>query len=79
MHNLHTKFVKILRICKPFSNNLVNAQCNVSRCDPKPKLSDFEVVALAAESKSTDSENWLFGYKFPFSHFLSLLCRKFTY
>ena len=30
MHNLYTKFVKILGICKQFSDNLVNAQGNVS-------------------------------------------------
>ena len=65
MHNLYTKFVKILGICKQFSNNLVNAQGNVPRCGPKPKFSDLEVVALslAAESESIDSENWLFEYK----------------
>lgn len=65
MYNLYTKFVKILGICKQFSNNLVNAQGNVPRCGPKPKFSDLEVVALslAAESESIDSENWLFEYK----------------
>lgn len=31
MHNLYTKFVKILEICKQFSENLVNAQGNMSR------------------------------------------------
>ena len=65
MHNLYTKFVKILGICKQFSSNLVNAQGNVSRRGPIPKFSDLEVVALslASESEGIDSENWLFDYK----------------
>lgn len=58
MHNLYTKFVRILEICKQFSNNLVNDQGNIVRCGPVPKFSDLEVVALslAAESESIDSE-----------------------
>ena len=65
MHNLYTKFVRILEICKQFSNNLVNDQGNIVRCDSVPKFSDLEVVALslAAESESIDSEKWLFDYK----------------
>ena len=65
MHNLYTKFVRILEICKQFSNNLVNDQGNIVRCGPVPKFSDLEVVALslAAESESIDSEEWLFDYK----------------
>lgn len=64
MHNLYTKFVRILEICKQFSNNLVNDQGNIVRCGPVPKFSDLEVVALslAAESESIDSEKWLFDY-----------------
>ena len=65
MHNLYTKFVRILEICKQFSNNLVNDQGNIVRCGPVPKFSDLDVVALslAAESESIDSEKWLFDYK----------------
>ena len=65
MHNLYTKFVRILEICKQFSHNLVNEQGNIVRRGPVPKFSDIEVVALslAAESESIDSENWLFEYK----------------
>ena len=65
MHNLYTKFVRILEICKQFSHNLVNAQGNIVRRGPVPRFSDLEVVALslAAESESIDSENWLFEYK----------------
>ena len=62
MHNLYTKFVRILEICKQFSHNLVNAEGNIVRRGPVPRFSDLEVVALslAAESESIDSENWLF-------------------
>lgn len=62
MHNLYTKFVKILEICKQFSKNLVNEHGNIPRRDPVPQFSDLEVIALslAAESESIDSENWLF-------------------
>ena len=65
MHNLYTKFVRILEICKPFSYNLVNGQGNIVRRGAVPKFSDLEVVALslAAESESIDSEKWLFDYK----------------
>lgn len=31
MYNLYTKFVKILEICKQFSENLVNESGNVPR------------------------------------------------
>ena len=65
MHNLYTKFVKILEICKQFSENLVNESGNVPRRGPVPKFSDLEVVALSmrAESESIDSEKWLSDYK----------------
>ena len=65
MHNLYTKFIKILGIYKQFSNNLVNEQGNVPRRGPVPKFSDLEIVALslAAEAESIDSEKWLFEYK----------------
>lgn len=59
MHNLYTKFVKSLEICKRFSNKLVNEQGNIPRRGPIPKFSDLEVVALSltAEAESIDSEN----------------------
>jgi len=65
MYNLYTKFVKILEICKEFSENLVNEYGNIPRRGKVPKFSDLEVVALSltAESESIDSENWLFEYK----------------
>ena len=65
MYNLYTKFVKILEICKQFSENLVNESGNVPRRGPVPKFSDLEVVALSltAETESIDSEKWL-SYRF---------------
>ena len=65
MYNLYTKFVKILEICKQFSENLVNESGNVPCRGPVPKFSDLEVVALSltAETESIDSEKWLFDYK----------------
>ena len=65
MYNLYTKFVKILGICKQFSQNLVNECGNIPRRGPVPKFSDLEVVALSltAEAESIDSEKWLFDYK----------------
>ena len=39
MHNSYTKFVKILEICKQFSENLVNESGNVPRRGPVPKFS----------------------------------------
>ena len=65
MYNLLTKFVKILEICKQFSENLVNEFGNIPRRGPVPKFSDLEVVALSltAEAESIDSEKWLFDYK----------------
>ena len=64
MYNLYTKFVKILEICKQFSENLVNEFGNVPRRGPIPKFSDLEVVALSltAKAESIDSEKWLFDY-----------------
>lgn len=65
MCNLYTKFVKILGICKLFSQNLVNECGNIPRRGSVPKFSDLEVVALSmtAEAESIDSEKWLFDYK----------------
>lgn len=62
MHNLYTKFTKILEICKQFYYKFVNEKGNIPRRSPIPKFSDLEVVtlSLAAETESIDSENWLF-------------------
>ena len=65
MYNLYTKFIKILEICKQFSENLVNELGNVPRRGSIPKFSDLEVVALSltVETESIDSKKWLFDYK----------------
>lgn len=65
MHNLYTKFTKILEICKQLSKNLVNDHGNITRRGPISLFSDLEVVSLslAAETESIDSEKWLFDYK----------------
>ena len=65
MHNLYTKFVKVLEICNQFSENLVNELGNIPRRGPIPKFSDLEVVALSltAEAESIDSEKWLSDHK----------------
>ena len=80
MYNLYTKFVKILGICKQFSQNLVNECGNISRRGPVPKSSDLEVVALSltAEAESIDSEKWLFDYKLQEhkSKFPNLISRR---
>ena len=52
MYNLYTKFVKILEICKQFSENLVNESGNVPRSGPVPKFSDLEVVALSLTAET---------------------------
>lgn len=46
MYNLYTKFIKVLEICKQFSEKLVNELGNVLRRGPVPKFSDLEVLAL---------------------------------
>ena len=58
MYNLYAEFVKILEICKQFSENLVNEYGNIPRRGPVPMFSDLEVVALSltAESESIASE-----------------------
>lgn len=63
MCNLYAKYVKILEICKHFSENLVNAAGNVPRRGVVPRFSDVEVVALSmtAEAEGIDSENLLFN------------------
>ena len=38
MYNLYTKFVKILEICKQFSENLVRESGNVTSRGPVPEF-----------------------------------------
>ena len=62
MYNLVSNFVKILDICKKFSNNLVDNRGNIPRRGVIPRFSDLEVIALSltAENFSIDSESYLF-------------------
>jgi len=47
MYNLVSNFVKILDICKKFSNNLVDNRGNIPRRGVIPRFSDLEVIALS--------------------------------
>ena len=58
MYNLYTIFVKILEICKQFSENLVNESGNVPRRGPVPKFSDLEVVALSLTEWFVCQNHW---------------------
>ena len=64
IYNLYTKFVKILEICKQFTENPNKESGYVPRRGPVPNFSVIEVVALSltAETKSIDSEKWLYVY-----------------
>ena len=57
-HRMYNLFVKILEICKQFSENLVNESGNVPHRGSVPRFSDLEVVALSltAETECIDSE-----------------------
>ena len=63
MYNLYTKFVKILEICKQFSENLVNELGNVPRRGPVPKFSDLEVVALSLTAETDAAEKRCAEYR----------------
>ncbi len=54
MHNLYTKIVKILEICKQYSHNIVNEFGNIPCRGPVSKFSDLEVIPLSliAETES---------------------------
>lgn len=69
MHNLHTKLIKILEICKQLSQNLVNDHGNITRRGPVPQFSDLEVMALslAAMSKASVADfNYLKDVKLAY-------------
>ena len=65
MYNLYTKFVKILEICKQFSENLVNESVmfHVVVLFPSFRIWKWWRYPLTAETESIDSEKWLFDYK----------------
>ena len=63
MHNLYANFVRILEVCKRFSQDLVNDKGNIPRCGVVPRFSDLEVIALSLteETMGYDSECYLFS------------------
>ena len=63
MHNLCANFVRILEVCKRFSQDLVNDKGNIPRCGVVPRFSDLEVIALSLteETMGYDSECYLFS------------------
>ena len=63
MHDWYANFVKILDVCKQYSQDLVNDKGNMPRCSVVPKFSDLEVIALSLtqETMGYDSECYLFG------------------
>jgi len=63
MHNLYAYFVRIVGVCKRFSNDLVNDKGNIPRFGVVPRFSDLELIALSLteETKGYDSEYYLFG------------------
>ena len=63
MHILYANFVRILGVCKRFSQDLVTEKGNVLRCGIVPRFSDLEVIAisLTLETMGYDSESYLFG------------------
>ena len=46
MDNLYTKFVKILEICKQFSENLVSESGDVTRRGPVPEFSIWKLCTI---------------------------------
>ena len=64
MDNLYTKFVKILEICKQFSENLVNESGNVPRRGPVPEFPIWKLCTIFGNrDRGHEREKWLFYYK----------------
>ena len=63
MHNLFANFVKILEVCKNFSQDLVNVKSNIPRPGVVPKFTDLEDIALSMtqENMGISSECYLFA------------------
>jgi hypothetical protein len=63
MHNLFANFVRILGVCKKFSQDLVNDKGNMPRRGVVPRFGDLEVIALSLteETMCYNSEGYLFG------------------
>jgi len=47
MHNLYANFVRILELCKQYSQDLMNSMGNMTKCSVIPKFSDREVIVLS--------------------------------
>ena len=77
MHNLYANFVRILEVCKRFSQDLVSDKGNIPRCGVVPRFSDLEVIALSLteETMGYDSECYLFSrledYRSKLPHLIS--------
>ena len=64
MDNLYTKFVKMLEICKQFSENLVNESGNVPRSGPVPEFPIWKLCTIFGNrDREHEREKWLFYYK----------------
>ena len=64
MYNLYTKFVKILEICKQFSENLVRESGNVTRRGPVPEFTIWKWCTIpGGRDREHEREKWLFYYK----------------
>ena len=64
MYNLYTKFVKILEICKQFSENLVRESGNVTCRGPAPEFTIWKWCTIpGGRDREHEREKWLFYYK----------------
>ena len=64
MDNLYTKFVKMLEICKQFSENLVNESGNVTCRGPVPEFPIWKLCTIFGNrDREHEREKWLFYYK----------------
>ena len=77
MHNLRSKFDKILLIVKQSLENVLDETGNIPKRGKKPNFSDAEVITLSllSECLMYDSENYLFAmlhkhYKSQFTHLI---------
>lgn len=52
MHCLFANFVRILDVCKQYSEDLLSDKDNMPRCGVIPKFSDLEVIAAARGKKA---------------------------
>lgn len=64
MHNLNANFARILKVCKQYSQNLVNGKGNMTRCSVIHKFSDLEitVLSLCKNTMGYGSESYQFGH-----------------